>query len=101
MTESLITHSDAVSEYYKLIWELNLTKEDIQALNEYNYYLRNPHLYKQCKRCGIIKPTTEFYAHILKKQGVFDYCKECAKKRQRELRKIKHETSINTAKCIG
>lgn len=86
MTETLFNHYDAVSEYNKLLWELNLTKEDIKALNEYNYYLKNPHLYKRCKRCGTIKPTTEFYKNILKSKGVFDYCKECAKKRQRELR---------------
>ena len=99
MTESLVTHCDAVSEYNKLLWELNLTDEDKKALNEYDYYLKNPHLYKRCKRCGTIKPITEFYAHVLKKQGVFDYCKECAKKRQRELRVMRNANkSLYTTK---
>ena len=34
--------------------------------------------FKQCKRCKAKNP--------LKPKGVFDYCKECAKKRQKELR---------------
>jgi hypothetical protein len=54
--------------------------------------------YKQCKRCGEVKPLTEFYKNILKSKGVFDYCKECAKKRQRELR---NEKFINRSRKIG
>lgn len=42
--------------------------------------------YKRCKRCGNVKHISEFYKNPLKPKGVFDYCKECAKKRQRDLR---------------
>lgn len=42
--------------------------------------------YKRCKRCRKVKPLTEFYKNPLKFKGVFDYCKECAKARQKELR---------------
>lgn len=42
--------------------------------------------YKRCKRCRNVKPLTEFYKNPLKFKGVFDYCKECAKARQKELR---------------
>ena len=46
--------------------------------------------YKQCKRCGKVKKLSEFYKNPIKSKGVFDYCKECAKSRQRELRRLKN-----------
>lgn len=46
---------------------------------------RNPN-YKRCNNCGEYKRLTEFYKNPLKKQGVFDYCKACARKMAKERR---------------
>lgn len=54
--------------------------------------------YKQCKRCGEVKLLTEFYKNILKSKGVFDYCKECAKKREKQLREQRNANKTNTTK---
>lgn len=64
-------------------------EERIRRTQEYNKKLKYHPDYKQCKRCGEIKPLTEFYKNILKSKGVFDYCKECAKKRAKQLRELK------------
>lgn len=78
--------NDAVSEYYKLKQMVLLTTDEVQALKEREYYLKNQHLFKRCNRCGTIKHISEFYINPLKKQGVFDYCKVCARKRAKERR---------------
>lgn len=40
--------------------------------------------YKKCKTCGKVLKLDNFYKNPLKRQGVFDECKECTKKRQKE-----------------
>ena len=55
--------------------------------------------YKQCKRCGEIKPLTEFYKNPLKSKGVFDYCKKCAIKRQKELYERQKNNRANNNLC--
>ena len=47
--------------------------------------------YKRCKRCGEVKKIKYFYKNPLKSKGVFDYCKECAKKRAAELKMTKYK----------
>lgn len=49
--------------------------------------LNNPN-YKRCKHCKEIKLLSEFYKNPLKKQGVFDYCKNCAKALNKKRRKL-------------
>lgn len=78
--------NDAVSEYYKLKQMVQLTEAEKQALKEREYYLKNQHLFKRCIHCGTIKHISEFYKNPLKKQGIFDYCKVCARKRAKERR---------------
>jgi len=39
---------------------------------------------KICKRCGKLKPLTEFYKHKGFKDGLSCYCKECYSKKHRE-----------------
>jgi hypothetical protein len=67
----------------------------IRRTQECNKKLKYHPNYKQCKRCGEVKPLTEFYKNILKSKGVFDYCKECAKKRQREISYAKKNNNNN------
>ena len=46
--------------------------------------------YKRCKRCNEVKHIKHFYRNPLKSKGVFDYCIDCAKKRQKELKNEKY-----------
>lgn len=74
--------------------ELKLQKVNIVQNNT------NP---KRCKHCNILKPLTEFYKNPLKKQGVFDYCKECAKtraKQRREYVKANKERERNLKNAV-
>lgn len=32
---------------------------------------------KKCRKCGEVKPTTEFYKNIKAADGYDTYCKEC------------------------
>ena len=34
---------------------------------------------KRCTACGMSKPLSEFYKHRGRKDGLTDWCKECAK----------------------
>lgn len=40
---------------------------------------------KECCRCNKIKPTDDFYRNSSKKSGYVGYCKDCSRKRGREL----------------
>ncbi len=62
---------------------INLKKYEIVQRFE---RLKNDPNYKRCTRCGQYKRLTEFYKNPLKKQGVFDYCKKCARERAKQRR---------------
>lgn len=79
---------DAVTEYFRLKSCLNFTEEEILSLKNRAFYFRNKHLYKRCRLCGKIKHIDCFYKNPLKKQGRFDECKECLKKRKKEKKKV-------------
>lgn len=55
--------------------------------------LKDSSKFKVCNKCGKLKRISSFYKHPLKKQGVFDYCKECTKKKARRLHKEHQEKS--------
>ena len=74
-------NSDVVSEYYRLKRSLILTPKEILALKERQFYLKHKNLFKCCSKCGKIKHIDMFYKNPLKKQGVFDACKNCEKER--------------------
>lgn len=101
MTEHL--HDDAISEYIKLKMKLILTQSEIKTLKEHSLYNATHNPFKRCKHCNILKPLTEFYKNPLKKQGVFDYCKECAKtraKQRREYVKANKERERNLKNAV-
>lgn len=82
MSEHINEKYDAVSEIYKLKKLLTLTGPEIQNWERYINYCRqnkNATKYKRCNICGKIKSLDKFYTNILKKFGVSDRCKECAK----------------------
>ena len=80
----------------KYVIEVQTMLELREKINKKKYmtYLRveklksNPN-YKRCKICGKLKRLSEFYKNPLKKQGVFDYCKECAKEKAKRKRRAK------------
>lgn len=88
-----------VIEKYIIEIETMLKVEERKNKKNYEMYKRFQHLkadpnYKQCSCCKQYKRLTEFYKNPLKKQGVFDYCKECAKtkvKQRREYVKANRE----------
>lgn len=88
MKECLTKQYDVISEYQKLKRNIILTPDEVLALKEREFYFKNKNLYKRCKNCGKIKFINEFYKNPLKKQGVFDSCKECEKERAK-LRRAK------------
>lgn len=90
--EEIKYYRENIIDKYVISVMMLLEHEERQNKIEYNRRKRINNLkchpdYKQCKRCGEIKPLTEFYKNPLKYKGVFDICKECVKKRQRELRR--------------
>lgn len=88
--------ANAVAEYFKQKSNLILTKEEVISWKSYLHYSKYKTLYKRCTRCNQIKHISEFYKNPLKKQGVFDYCKECAKRRKYELdRERKRNNQVN------
>lgn len=89
MTYELKRHfqTNVIKEILDLKSRLILTNDEILALQERAFYYRNKHLFKRCRLCGKIKPLSAFYKNPLKKQGVFDECKECLKKRKQEKKK--------------
>lgn len=92
--EEIEYYRQNITDRYVISVMTSLELEERQNKIEYNRQKRINRLkyhpdYKQCKRCGEIKPLTEFYKNILKSKGVFDYCKECAKKRAKQLRELK------------
>lgn len=72
---------NVIGEYQRLKMQLNLTEEDILALREREFYYKNNRMFKRCRLCGTLKHINHFYKHPLKKQKVFDECKECVKSR--------------------
>ena len=88
MAEYLRQHYDSISEYHKLKINLILTSDEVLALKEREFCFKNEKSFKRCKSCGKIKLINEFYKNPLKKQGVFDTCKECEKERAK-LRRAK------------
>ena len=86
--------SDKEIEYYrsnitdKYVIEVHTMLAADERINKRKYATRlkleklfksNPN-YKKCNICGKYKRLTDFYKNPIKKQGVFDYCKECTKK---------------------
>lgn len=43
---------------------------------------------KRCRKCGVEKPTTEFYHHKGSTDGFQPYCKDCAREYNRKSLKI-------------
>ena len=70
MTEQLQVYTDCISEYEKLKQNLVLSEYEREKWIECEFYLKNPHLFRKCNRCGKIKFRTDFY-------GRYAYCKEC------------------------
>lgn len=83
--------SNIIDKYViEIMTSLEAIERNLQRIQE----LKNNPNYKHCKRCNTFKPLTEFYKNPTKKQGVFDYCKECAKtgtKQRREYVKFNRE----------
>lgn len=88
MIECLTKQYDVISEYQKLKRNIILTPDEVLALKEREFCFKNEKSFKRCKSCGKIKFINEFYKNPLKKQGVFDTCKECEKERAK-LRRAK------------
>lgn len=80
----------AINEYFNLLQQLALTAEEHKNYLEWQYYNKHPYLFKRCKTCGRIKKIEEFYKNVMKKQGVFDECKECVKARSKRQRMKKY-----------
>lgn len=66
----------------EIMTSLEAIERKLQKLNDF----QNDPNYKRCKHCNIFKPLREFYKNPLKKQGVFDYCRECARTRAKQRR---------------
>lgn len=82
--------SNIIDKYIIEIDTMLAIKERINS-KKYEMYQRSERLkvnpnYKRCTRCGEYKRLTEFYKNPLKKQGVFDYCKKCARERAKQRR---------------
>lgn len=96
--------SDVVREYFKLKSQLLLTEKEHTVWKSYLHYKKYKPLYKRCNCCKNIKYISEFYKNPLKKQGVFDYCKECAKAKPKQRRKLTNadykERERNSSKVI-
>ena len=52
---------------------------------------------KQCHKCGLIKPITEFHNDKTKKDGKYGYCKSCQKK-IKEIYHINNKDKIKASK---
>ena len=52
---------------------------------------------KQCHKCGLIKPITEFHNDKTKKDGKYGYCKSCQKK-IKEIYRINNKDKIKASK---
>lgn len=82
--EELAYYRNNIIDKYvvEVMTSLEAIERKLQKVNE----IQNNPNYKYCKHCHTYKPLTEFYKNPLKKQGVFDYCKECAKTRAKQRR---------------
>lgn len=59
--------------------EERIQKRKYEQTQQFEKFKINNPDYKKCNKCGEYKRLSEFYKNPLKKQGVFDYCKKCAK----------------------
>lgn len=82
-----MNESSAINEFHNLVQKLALTPEEQKNYLEWEYYNSHKNSFKCCKTCGKIKPLSEFYKNVLKKQGVFDECKECVRARTKRQRR--------------
>lgn len=98
-----------VIDKYVIEIQTALEAEEKIAYRQYlfNETLKTNPNYKRCKDCGKYKRLTEFYKNTLKKQGVFDYCKQCAKEKAKRLKERKNalvkerETSFENAMLVN
>lgn len=68
--------SNIIDKYViEVMTQLEALERKLQKQNDINF--------KHCKHCKELKPLSDFYKNPLKKQGVFDYCKECGKAMRR------------------
>jgi hypothetical protein len=70
-------------------------KKPVNSFAQRPRRLTESNRFKTCKKCGKLKRISSFYKHPLKKQGVFDYCKDCARKRAKELRRERRQRANN------
>ncbi len=77
-----------IIDKYIIEVETSLEAQEVVNLKKYRERksLKSNPDYKRCTRCGEYKRLTEFYKNPLKKQGVFDYCKKCARERAKQRR---------------
>lgn len=89
--------SNIIDKYViEIMTSLETFERSIKKANEQHY--------KCCKHCKNIKPLSEFYKNPIKKQGVFDYCKNCAKalaKKRRKLNESKQERKRDTQNAVS
>lgn len=75
--------------------DLSGEKKPVNTFAQRPRRLKDSNKFKVCNKCGKLKRISSFYKHPLKKQGVFDYCKDCAKKRAKELRRERRQRANN------
>lgn len=83
-SEEIAYFRQNITDKYVIEVETSLEAEErtrtraAMLAKKYEKYRFNPD-YKRCSKCGKYKLLTEFYKNPLKKQGVWDYCKQCNK----------------------
>lgn len=105
----LAFYRNNIIDKYIVEIETMLKVEERKNKKNYKMYKRFQNLkadpnYKQCNCCKQYKRLTEFYKNPLKKQGVFDYCKECAKnkvKQRREYDKFNRKGERNIKNALS
>ena len=53
---------------------------------------------KRCARCGIVKPSSEFYRDNRRKDGLYSACKECHYKRTEKWRTANREVALEISR---
>ena len=92
---TLLENKDPI---YDLISQLVLNEQEQKSWDLYQEFTRNRAGFKQCKRCGKFKRIVDFYRNPLKRQGVFDVCKDCCIKEQ-ALRRANNATKQKRERC--